>query len=263
MKRIACALIVFVALCTGAVLIIVLPPTLAASRTARSDLAIQPHPGAPLPLDTRLTDESGRAVSLGDYFKRSPVVLVLDYLRCTSLCGVTLHSIVDALDALPLVAGRDYQLVAVSIDPRDSPADATAARAKFAPAGHDAGLHFLTASAAASQDIADAAGFPYRYDKLLDIYIHPAGFFVSTRDGIINRTIEGAAVSSAELLDALAHAQQGKPQDLITRIVLLCHVQGAPLGRFTVPVLGAFMTAEIAAALSALAIFVRIRRRGV
>jgi hypothetical protein len=63
-------------------------------------------------------------------------------------------------------------------------------------------------------------------------------------------------------MNAFADARQNKSQDLLTRLILLCHVQGAPLGRFTVPVLAAFMAAEIAAALAALAIFTTVRRRG-
>jgi protein SCO1/2 len=265
MKRVAYALVAVAVLCAAGVAAIFAAPfaSRASLQHSDADLAFRPQPGAQLPLGAALSDEDGRAVTLGEYFSKSPVILVLDYLRCTSLCGVTLRNIVDALDHLPLVSGRDYQLVAVSIDPRDTPADAAAAKVKYAPLldRGAAGLHMLTGAAAASHKVADAAGFPYRYDRLLDAYIHPAGFVVATRDGVITRTIEGVGVSPAELVDALAHAQRREPQGLITRIVLLCHLQGAPLGRFTVPVLAAFMTAEIAAGLSALAIFVRIRRR--
>jgi protein SCO1/2 len=218
-----------------------------------------------LPLAAELKDEDGRAVDLGGYFSKSPVILVLDYLRCISLCSVTLRNVVESLDALPLSAGRDYQLVAVSIDPRDTPADAGAAKMKYASLLRQrdgaTGLHFLTGAPDVVQHIAQTVGFPYRYDKLLDAYIHPAGFVVATPDAAISRYIEGIGVAPKELLGALADAQQDKSPGLLTHIILLCHVQGAALGRLTVPVLGAFMAAEIAAALGAFAIFLRIRRR--
>jgi protein SCO1/2 len=193
------------------------------------------------------------------------VILVLDYLRCPSLCSVTLRSLVGTLDALPLAAGRDYRLVTISIDPRDTPADAAAAKTKYAALmteqGASAGLHFLTGTPETVKQIADTVGFPYRYDKFTDAYLHPAGFIVASPKGTISRTIEGVAATSQDLLGAFADAQQEKSPDLITRIVLFCHVQGAALGRFTVPVLAAFMLAEIAAALGALAVFARLRRR--
>jgi protein SCO1/2 len=266
MKRIAYALIALVALCTVAIgAIFGVSSVSPASSPDTSELAFRPHPGAQLPLAAQFKDENGRVVDLGDYFSKSPVILVLDYLRCTSLCTVTLRTIVEALDALPLAAGRDYHLVAISIDPRDTPADAANAKAELVHLLHQpnasAGLHVLTGSAASAQQVAAVVGFPYRHDKFLDAYIHPAGFIVATPTGAISRTIEGVAVTPKDLLGAFADAQQERSPALITRIVLFCHVQGAALGRFTVPVLAAFMMAEIAAALGALFIFAGVRRR--
>jgi protein SCO1/2 len=257
-----------VALCSGAALYLFFGPT-ASSEPAGApsdlDLAFRPHPGARLPLAAVLTDENGHAVPLQTFFQKTPVVLVLDYLRCTSLCGVTLRNLVGALDRLPLVAGRDYQVVAISIDPRDTPADAAAARAKYAAlldqAGGAAGLHFLTGPQTAVRQIADTVGFPYRYDRLLDAYIHPAGFVIASPDGTISRYVEGVAVTSQDLIGAFSDAQQDRSVGPVERILLFCHIQGAPLGRFTVPVLAAFMLADVAAGIAALAIFVAIRRR--
>ncbi len=270
MTRAACGAIVLVAACAGALIAAVALPAASPPRTDANDaadLVFQPHPGARLPLATSLLDEDGRAVSLESYFSKAPVILVLDYLRCTSLCGVTLRNLVaGVLDRVALEPGRDYQLVAVSIDPRDRPADAAAAREKYAGLlGRDGGargLHFLTAtSPAAVREIADAVGFPYRYDALSDAYIHPAGFVVAAPDGVITRYVEGVAMSPGDLVTAMADAELDKSQGLLTRILLLCHVQGAPIGRFTVPVLAAFLTADIAAGFTLIAIFAAIRRR--
>jgi protein SCO1/2 len=266
MKRVAYALITVAVLCTAVVgTILALSSVSPLSRGDMSELAFRPHPGAQLPLAAQLQDDTGRRVDLGDYFAKSPVILVLDYLRCTSLCSVTLRNIFEALEALPLAPGRDYQLVAISIDPRDTPGEAARAKAAYAALlrkpDASTGIHFLTGTPADVQQIADTVGFPHRYDKLTDAYIHPAGFIVATAKGGISRTIEGVAVTPEDLLGAFADAQQDRSPDLITRIVLFCHVQGAALGRFTVPVLAAFMLAEIAAAFGALAIFAGIRRR--
>ncbi len=270
MRRAARALIIPLALCAGALIVACLVP--AASRPSPDDatdatrLAFRPHPGARLPLATRLVDEHGHTVALGDYFAKSPVILVLEYLRCTSLCGVTLRNlVVDALGRLPLAPGRDYQLVAISIDPRDKPSDAAAARTKYARlldrGSREGGMHFLTGPSPAVRDIADTIGFPSRYDALLDAYIHPAGFVIAAPDGVISRYVEGIAISPHDLVSALADAEQDKSQGPLTRLLLLCHVQGAPLGRFTVPVLAAFTIADIAATFTVIALFFVIVRR--
>lgn len=268
MRRALGAMLVIVTLCSGAALYLFFAPSASSASTGASDdldLAFRPHPGARLPLTIMLTDEDGRAVPLRTFFAKTPVVLVFEYLRCTSLCGVTLRNIVQNLDRLPLVPGRDYQVVAISIDPRDMPADAAEARVKYAAlfdrAGAATGLHFLTGPPAAVRQIADTVGFRYRYDKLLDAYIHPAGFVVVSADGVISRYFEGVASSGNDLLGAFADAQQDKSIGPLKRILLFCHIQGAPLGRYTVPVLAALMGGNIVAGLAAIAIFVSVRRR--
>lgn len=267
MKRAAWVSIAALASCAGILMIFAAPTALrpTADNANEANLSFQPHPGARLPLSTILVDEAGRTVALGDYFGKTPVIVVLEYLHCTSLCGVTLRYLVaDILERVSLKAQRDYQLVAISIDPRDKPGDAANARATYAELlhGHNAaGLHFLTGSEAAVRPIADTIGFPYRYDSLLDAYIHPAGFVIAAPDGLISRYVEGLAITPRDLVSAIADASQEKSQTLITRLALLCHVQGAPLGRFTVPILAAFTIANIAAGVIAIAVFTTIRRR--
>ncbi len=269
MKRAACLLIAAFTLCVGLSSILMMAPTASRSAAAdagRLDFSFQPHPGARLPLATNLVDESGQTVTLGDYFTKVPVILVLEYLRCTSLCGVTLrHLVADTFNDIPLRPQRDYQLVAISIDPRDKADDAAKARTRYAGLlrdNRDAGLHFLTGSQAAVRQIAETVGFPYQYDASVDAYIHPTGFVIAAPEGVISRYVEGVAITPAEFVAAIADAEQDKSQNLLSRLVLLCHVEGAPLGRFTVPVLAALMLANAAAGVTAFAIFRRRRRYG-
>ena len=271
MKQVAFALIMSFAICSGVLMIVAVTRTefpLAVNSTTNeaSDLTFVPHPGTQLPLATTLIDENGSTVTLGDYFSKSPAILVLEYLRCTSLCGLTLRNLVlDGLAGLPLQPGRDYQLLAISIDPRDQPADAAAARAKYAALldrkGGETGMHFLLGSASAVRKIADAVGFPYRLDTLLDFYIHPAGFIVAAPDGVISSYFEGVAISPPALIAAFANAEEDKSHGPLTRLLLLCHAQGARLGRYTVPVLAAFTIANFAAAFTLIVVFTTIRRR--
>jgi protein SCO1/2 len=272
MRAAACGLIIALAVCAAALTAALTAPaalrSTAIGTSDAADLVWRPRPGARLPLATRLVDETSRPVALGQYFAKSPVILVLEYLECRSLCGVTLRHLVEALNGLPRQAGRDYELVAVSIDPREKPTEALAARAKYATlldrVGSAAGLHFLTASSpAAMRGIADAVGFAYRYDSMLDAYIHPAGFAIAAPDGVISSYIEGVAISPRDLGAALADAGQNRLPGPLTRLLVLCHVRGAPLGRFTAPVLTALTIADTAAGLSLIGIFAAIRwRRG-
>lgn len=249
----------------------VLMPVSAAPVSAAGDLAdfaFRPHPGARLPLDLRLLDEEGRAVPLGRFFTGRPVVLVLEYLRCKTLCGVTLERLVAALDALPLEAGRDFEVVAVSIDPRDGPADLEAARLKYTAGYHRAGggrgWHFLAGPRPSVERLADTVGFPYRYDAALDQYVHPAGFVLAAADGTISRYMLGVDARPSALRAALADAKEGRAVGPLTRLLLLCHGADPRLGRYSLPIEAAFIIANLAAMAGSVAVFAAIwwRRHG-
>jgi protein SCO1 len=247
---------------------LILALLLSSSSRAREDLsefAFRPHPGARLPLAAEFVDERGRAVRLGQFFIGKPVVLVLDYLRCKTLCGLTLGSLVSGLDALPLDAGRDFQVVVISIDPRDKPADIATAEAKYLSAYHhregDRGWHFLAGSQPSVQGVSETIGFPYRYDPALDQYIHPAGFVVAAPDGTISRYMLGVEMEPGDLPIALADAAEERTVSLVTRLLLLCHGATPQLGRYSLAIEGAFIVANLMAMVGGVAAFVAIRRR--
>jgi protein SCO1 len=230
-----------------------------------SEFSFRPHPGERLPLAAEFVDEHGRQLLLGHFFTAKPVVLVLDYLRCRTLCGLTLQNLVAGLDALSLDAGRDFEVVVISIDPRDEPADVAAAKAKNLAAYHHTGAengwHFLTGLQPAVQRVADSVGFPYRYEAALDQYIHPVGFVLASADGAISRYLLGLDVNPADLQTALADAARGRAVGLVTRLLLLCHADSSRLGRYGPAIEVAFIAANLAAMAGGLGAFVAIRRR--
>ena len=82
-----------------------------------------------MPLDTTFRDEAGRTVRLGDYFGTRPVVLVFAYYDCPMLCTQVINGLSSALGVLSLNPGKDFEIVTVSFNPRDTPASATAKKA--------------------------------------------------------------------------------------------------------------------------------------
>lgn len=197
-------------------------------------LIFRQHPGAHLPLGATLVDEDGNTVKLGQFFDGRPVVLVLEYLHCRTLCGFVLADLEKALRHVPLTAGRDYQVVAISIDPHDTSADARAARAKYLRRYPDGrGWHFLTGNDATIRQIADAVGFPYRYDAGADQYAHPAGVTVVTADGTIARYILGLDYVPVDLRLALTEAGRGAISTPTADLLLLCYCYDPAVGRYS------------------------------
>jgi protein SCO1/2 len=191
------------------------------------DFAFHQHPGARLPLNTVLRSETGAPIRLGDTIGPRPAVLVLEYLRCQNLCSLVLSGAVAAMQQQKLMPGRDLDLVAISIDPRDTIADAAAARTMYSrrfadPAAASAGIHFLIGSPADVRRIASVVGFPYRFDRASDQFAHPAGIVVTTPDGRLSRYLLGLNPPPAELREALMQAADERITPPAHPLLLLC-----------------------------------------
>jgi protein SCO1/2 len=190
-------------------------------------LSFRQHPGAQLPLDAQLVDAKGRPQTLGRALDGRPSVLVLEYLRCKNLCSLVLSGAAQAIMKAGLRPGVDLDLVAVSIDPRDTPRDAGEAQAMYArrfpnPVAAAAGVRFFTGSADQVRGIAEAVGFPYRYDRASDQFAHPAGFVVTTPDGRISRYVLGLSPQPAALKRAVAEAALEKVEPPAHPLLCLC-----------------------------------------
>jgi len=85
------------------------------------NVGFEPQLNAQLPLDMNFRDESGRDVQLREYFGRKPVLLALVYYGCPMLCNQVEMGVVGSLKMLSFNAGRDYDVVFVSFDPRETP----------------------------------------------------------------------------------------------------------------------------------------------
>ena len=203
-----------------AILLLALTLFLSVPARARIDpasfaaLSFRQHPGAQLPLDAELRDERGRPTRLGAALEGRPAILIFEYLRCQNLCSLVLSGTTEALVRARLTPGRKVDLVAVSIDPRDSSADVAAAAAMYArrfpdPAAAAPGIRFLTGSPDQVKRIADAVGFPYRFDRQSNQYAHPAGFVVTTSSGRISRYILGLNPAASLVAKAIAEAEAG------------------------------------------------------
>ena len=126
---------------------------------------IEQRLGQQLPLDAPFRDETGKAVKLGDYFGKKPVILSLVYYQCQILCMEDLNGLVGALEMVNLTPGKDFQIVIVSIDPAETPAMAAAKKAvyvkRYGRLDTEAGWHFLTGDQASIKALAQAVGFGY------------------------------------------------------------------------------------------------------
>ncbi len=206
------------------------------------DLEWVQRQGALLPMDAPLREADGQGTTLRGVAGGLPLVLAPGYFRCPNLCGTVRDDLSIALAQSGLQAGRDYALAFLSVDPADGPEEAAAA---YVPDGHR-----LTGPAASTAAIADAAGFPFRFDPALRQILHPSGVAVASPAGQVSGYVLGVGYDPGALRDAVRLAGAGG-QAAANPVLLLCFHFDAATGRYTLAV---EKLLRIAAALTALSI---------
>lgn len=189
-----------------------------------------------VPLNTMLKDEAGRSVRLGDFFKDKPVMLAFVYYQCPMLCPMTLNGISSALKALSFTPGKDFEVVVVSFDPRDTPESANAKKqahlAHWNTADTAGGWHFLTGDEASIRQLTSAAGFSYTWDATTGQFAHVSGLLTLTPDGRLARYFYGVEYSPRELRLALVESSQGRIGSKVEEVLLYCFHYDPTTGRY-------------------------------
>jgi len=229
-------------------------------------VGIDQNLNAQLPLDTMFRDETGRVVRLRDVVNGTrPVLLVFMYYRCPMLCSMVMEGVVSTLTELTFNAGKEYDVVTISIDPRDTPADAAAKKEKYVKrygrletAG---GWHFLTGPESAIRKVADVAGFHYAYDPHLDQFAHATALMVVTPQGRMSRYLYGFEYKPRDVRLALVEASSNRIGNAVDQILLLCYHYEPATGKYSRSAMNV-MRAGGVATVAGLAgfIFVMIRR---
>jgi len=218
---------------------------------ALEGVGIEQRLGSSVPLDALLLDEAGRPVRLGQYFGTRPVVLVLAYYNCPMLCTQVLNGTVAAMRSISFDAGKQFEVVAVSFDPRDTPADAAAKKAPYVREynrpGAEAGWHFLTGGPGSIARLTSAAGFRYKFDESIGQFAHASGIFVATPDGRLSRTLFGIEYAPRDLRLALIEAADKKIGTPVDQILLYCYHYDPKVGKYGAVVMNMVRLGGVAA----------------
>ncbi len=197
--------------------------------------------GIQLPLGLIFQDEFGRNVRLGDLFGRRPVILAPVYYRCPMLCNQLLNGLTRSLKPVSLNPGKDFDVVAFSINPSETFELAGQKRAgyleRYDRAGTESGWHFLTGAETSIAALSQAIGFRYTYNPETKLYAHAAGVVVVTPEGRLARYFYGIDFPPKELQTELVQARAGRIGSPIGRLLLLCYDYDAASGKYTLSIL--------------------------
>jgi protein SCO1 len=211
-----------------------LPPVL-------QNVGFEPRLNAQLPPDLAFRDEVGRSVQLRDYFRQKPVVLALVYYGCPMLCNQVEQGVVGTLRMLSFNPGRDYEVVFVSFDPRETPDMAAqkkeSAMSHFRRPETTSGWHFLTGSKESIDALTKSANFRYSFDEKTNLFAHASGIMLLTPDGRISRYFYGVEYPSRDVRLGLVDASAGKIGTPIDRALLFCYQYDPASARYSASIL--------------------------
>jgi len=242
------------------ILFIISPLPLAAQPAQPSpflqQVGIDQQLGASIDLNLSFRDESGRPVRLGELFHGKPVILEPVYFGCSSLCPMSLNSLVQSLRVLKFNAGEEFEVIAFSFDPKETPAMASEAKAHYLrdynrPSTAN-GWHFLTGDEASIRSLTGSIGFRYAWDAGSAQWAHATAIVVATPEGKISRYFYGLEFSARDLRLSLVEASSEKIGTLADRVLLYCYHYDPATGKYGLVIMRSI---RIAGALTALALF--------
>ena len=205
-------------------------------------VGIEQQIGAQVPLNLPFVEESGRTVTLSDYAGKV-VILALVYYQCPSLCNMVLNGVLHSTSSLGLSAGKDFEIVAVSFDPRETPEMAAAKKDTYIKGyrrpGGEQGWHFLTGTDASSRGLADAVGFHYAYDPISNQYAHPSAIILLTPEGRVSKYFFGINYPARDVRLALVEAARGRIGSVIDQVMLYCYHYDPSNGKYGLAIMTA------------------------
>lgn len=222
-----------------------LPPQL-------SDVSIEQLLNHQVPLQRTFHDERGQSVKLGDFFEPGrPVILSLVYFDCRMICSQTLSALTSTLRRLKFDAGKQFEVLTISFDARETSKEAAAAKSKWLTmynrAGAEDGWRFLTADQSSIDALANAVGFHFRWDPRTQQFAHATGIMLLTPEGRVSRYYYGTQYFASDLRLGLIEASKNEIGTLADQIVLYCYHYDPRTGRYGVIV---FRVMQISAGLT-------------
>jgi protein SCO1 len=216
-----------------------------------------------IPPQLVLRDEAGKTIRLADYFGRKPMILSLVYYQCPMLCGEVLSGLESALRVMKFDVGREFDVLTISFDPRETPEMAAKKKSEFLKRygrpGADQGWHFLTGPKESIDTLTKAVGFQYEYIDKTGQFAHATAIMVVTPSGRISQYYYGVEFAPEDLRLGLIQASGNKIGTVVDQVVLYCYHYDPAAGKYgatisrilqlagaaTIIIMGVFLTVMI------------------
>jgi protein SCO1/2 len=197
--------------------------------------------GIKVPYDLRFTDETGKTLKLGDLIGERPVVLVPIFYGCKSSCTLIRDGMIKVANSQKkLSAGEDFDVVVLSIHPKETPAMAAEAKKywmqNYRTEGTDSAWHFLTGELGPIRSLTQAIGFRFFYDPATGQIAHPSTIVILNKEGVISHYMMGAQYPALDFKQAIADAEANKVGEKSPTILLGCLQLDQATGKYRIVV---------------------------
>jgi protein SCO1 len=230
------------------------------------NVGIQQNLDQQIPPDLMFTDDLGRKVRLGDYFGKKPLILNLVYFTCPMLCGEELAGLESTLRVLKFDVGKEFDVITVSFDPKDTPEAAAEKKEeilrRYKRVAAEQGWHFLVGQQDSIDAIAKAAGFEYEYDAKTGQFAHSTAIMVLTPQGKIAQYYYGIDYPPNDLRLALVEASHNKIGNAVDELLLYCYHYDPEQGKYSARVMDILRMMGVATLLVLGVLFLVLIRRG-
>ena len=230
------------------------------------DVGIQQNLNQQIPPNLEFRDESGKSVRLSDYFGKKPMILNLVYYNCPMLCSEVLSGLETALKPLKFDVGKEFDILTISFDPRETPEIAAKKKAeylkRYGRAGASDGWHFLTGPKDSIDAITKAAGFQYEYDPKTGQFAHTTAIMILTPAGKISQYYYGVEFAPKDLRLGLVQASNEKIGNVVDEVLLYCYHYDPQAGKYSATIFRIMRLAAAATMLAVGTLMVVLLRRG-
>ena len=235
---------------------------------ALNDVGIDQKLNEQVPLDLVFRDESGREVTLGEYFNHGrPVIISLVYYECPMLCNQVLNGMTGSLRTLSFDIGKEFDVITVSFDARETPqlaADKKASYiARYGRPGAKQSWHFLTGDQKSIDALTKTVGFRYAYDRATKQFAHASGIMLATPEGKLARYFYGIEYAPKDLRLSIVEASANKIGSPVDQLLLYCFHYDPASGKYGLVILNVVRLGGVITIVGIFALLMILRRRNI
>jgi len=192
--------------------------------------------GETIPMDLWFLDESGDTITL-DQIIDKPTILSFVYFDCPNLCSPLMDGIADVVSKLDLTLGKDYEIITISFNTKDTPEKAKEKKVNFVQKiSKENQKHwvYLTGVQENIDKITAAIGYRYKAQGL--DFAHASAIYVLSPQGKITRYLYGLTFLPFDVKMAIIEAQKGIARPTINRILEYCFAYNPGSKTYTIQI---------------------------